>query len=255
MQVISACNLQKIYPGGATGLKNLSVTIGQGEMVGVLGPSGAGKTTFFRLLNGALTPTGGEVTVLGRPLGRISHRELKKLRAQIALVYQHHNVIPALSAAQNVMMGRLGRIPAWQAFRNLLYLRRADRQRVWQVLARLGLAEKMFTRCDELSGGQQQRVAVARALMAESELILADEPIASVDTRTAELMLEIFKEMADTGKTVLLNLHQVDFALQYCRRLLVLDRGELVYDGSPEEFVKSALYSEKFARGGAENAG
>ena len=246
--MITASNLRKIYPDGTTGLKNLSVTVGPGEIVGVLGPSGAGKTTFFRLLNGSLLPSGGEITVLDRSLGRLSRSRLKTLRTQVALVYQHHNVIPALSVARNVMLGRLGRLSWWETLRNLVYLREADRQRIWQLLDRMGLADKMFNRCEDLSGGQQQRVAVARALMAEPELVLADEPIASVDTRTAELILNTFTELADAGKTVLINLHQVDFALQYCRRLLVLEHGELVFDGKPGDFTGTELYRDKFAR-------
>ncbi|MDA8234859.1 MAG: phosphonate ABC transporter ATP-binding protein [Clostridia bacterium] len=248
MEVIIARELTKKYPGGITGLDGLTVKINQGEMVGILGPSGAGKTTFFRLLTGVITPSEGELTVLGRPIGRITNRALSRLRSRMGVVYQHHNVIPAMSVARNVLMGLLGQVSLIKALRMLFHLTKDEKAAVEEVLARLDLSDKLYSRCDELSGGQQQRVAVARALLADPELILADEPIASVDPRTAQLILDQFLRLnREKGKTVVLNLHQVDFALKYCTRLLVLRQGKLVYDGDAAGFKETHIYNQGFA--------
>ncbi|MHB8170430.1 MAG: phosphonate ABC transporter ATP-binding protein [Thermincolia bacterium] len=248
MEVINALNLTKKYPGGVTGLDGLSVNINKGEMVGILGPSGAGKTTFFRLLTGVITPTAGELTVLGQPIGRITNPILRRLRSRMGVIYQHHNVIPVISVARNVLMGLLGKVSLMKSVRMLFHLTKDEKAAVQELLARLDLGDKLYARCDELSGGQQQRVAVARALMADPELILADEPIASVDPRTAQLILEQFLCLnREEGKTVILNLHQIDFALKYCTRLLVLDQGKLLYDGSSAGFKDTPIYNQGFA--------
>ena len=245
-QVIEAHNLTKVYPNGTVGLDGLSVSIEAGEMVGVLGRSGAGKTTFFRLLNGAIRPSNGELKVLGQPLAaRLPRQQLRQLRARVAAVSQNHNVIPSLSALQNVLIGRLGRISTTRALWSLVHVAEPERVLAAQALAKVGLPEQLYSRADQLSGGQQQRVAIARALVQQAELVLGDEPIASVDAKTAEAILELFQQLnTNYGATVLLNLHQVDFALKYCRRLLVLSHGKLVYDGSPDGLKDFRLYAE-----------
>lgn len=246
-EVIAARNAVKEYPGGILALDGLSVTLYRGEMVGILGPSGAGKTTFLRLLNGSLTPSAGEIRVLGQSLKGIKTGELRRLRSRMSLVQQNHNIIPSLSVAHNVLMGKLGKISTVGAARMLLYLTREERDEVAEVLGRLEIGDKLFSRCGELSGGQQQRVAVARAILADPEIIMADEPIASVDPRTAEVVMNQFRRLNSLGKTVILNLHQVDFALQYCTRLLVLSRGKLVFDGLPEDYRGREIFEHSFA--------
>ncbi len=246
-QVIEARNLTKVYPNGTVGLDGLNVTIGAGEMVGVLGRSGAGKTTFFRLLNGAIRPSSGELQVLGQPLeAHLPRQQLRQLRARVAAVSQNHNVIPSLSALQNVLIGRLGRISTARAVWSLVHVAEPERVMAVQALTKVGLPEQLYSRADQLSGGQQQRVAIARALVQQAELVLGDEPIASVDVKTAGAILELFQQLnADYGATVLLNLHQVDFAVKYCRRLLVLSHGKLVYDGTPANLENFQLYAEE----------
>lgn len=245
MIAVAAQKLSKVYPGGHYGLRDVSITVRAGEMVGILGPSGAGKTTFFRLLNGALRPTAGSLTVLGRPMGQVSTKDLRRLRRRMAFVYQYHNLAPTMSVAHNVLAGCLGAYSLPQTVRSLVALLPQERERVWAVLKQLGMVDKMYRRADELSGGEQQRVALARALISRPELLLADEPIASVDVKTAATVLESLRELnARQGTTVLLNLHQVDFALQHCSRLLVLSAGRLMYDGEPEGIKEMHIYGE-----------
>jgi len=244
--VIEAIDLRKVYPNGTLGLDGLSVKIEPGEMVGVLGRSGAGKTTFFRLLNGSIRPSSGQLRVLNQDLERHASRQaLRHLRSGVAVVYQSNNVIPSLSALQNVLLGQLGRISTLQALRSLVLVPEKERVMAAQALSLVGLSDKLYTRADELSGGQQQRVAVARAIVQRARLVLGDEPIASVDVRTAGLILDLFQRLnQEAGVTVLLNLHQVDFALRYCRRLLVLSQGRLIYDGAPDGLDNIELYAD-----------
>ncbi|AVX21228.1 phosphonate transport system ATP-binding protein [Carboxydocella sporoproducens DSM 16521] len=235
--IIQVENVSKVYGNGTKALKEVSFSIKAGERVGILGASGSGKTTLFRLLNGSLLPTSGRVSVLGQDLAELSHRQLRQLRTRISLVYQNYNLIPGLSVAHNVYMGRLGSISPWQVMRSLGWLTVREREEIQAVLASVGLANKLEVKASELSGGQQQRVAIARTILARPEIILADEPIASVDVHTAHLLLNIFKELNEKqGITLVCNLHQVDFALTYCQRLLVLQKGQLIYDGPPEAF-------------------
>jgi phosphonate transport system ATP-binding protein len=234
VRAIRAEGLVKTYAGGVVGLRGLDLTIARGEMVGLLGPSGSGKTTLFRLLVGALRPSRGHLAVLGQALEDARTPDLRRLRRRLALVYQQHNLVPSLSAAQNVLLGRLGRVPLARALVWLVHLGAADRAAAFAVLSDLGIGEKLYSRVDELSGGQQQRVALARALLDPPELLLADEPIASVDAATATLVLERLQRLnRERGTTVLVSLHQADFAHRYCPRVLVLAHGALVYDGPP----------------------
>ncbi|ADG83423.1 ABC transporter related protein [Thermincola potens JR] len=237
-EIIRAKNLVKIYATGVTGLNGLNLSISRGEMVGILGASGSGKTTFFRLLNGSITPTRGELFVLGKRLGRLPYKSLQKLRSRMALVYQNHNIIPGLTVAQNVLMGRLGKVSLLRAVRMALLQTNKELEDIHHVLDQLGLADKMFHLATDLSGGQQQRVAIARALFSDAEIILADEPIASVDYKTAETVLTLLKNLnRDKQTTIIMNLHQQDFALNFCPRVVVLDKGNLVYDGPPENWI------------------
>jgi phosphonate transport system ATP-binding protein len=231
--IIEAAGLTKRY-GGVVGLRGLDLAVAPGELVGVLGPSGSGKTTLFRLLVGALRPSSGRLSVLGQDLGSAHSGELRRLRRRLALIYQQHNLVPSLSVAQNVLLGRLGRVPLWRALGWLVALSAAERAAVFAVLQDLGIGHKLYTRVDQLSGGEQQRVAIARAVLDPPALLMADEPIASVDAATATLILDRFQRLNRAhGTTVLVSVHQAEFARRYCSRVLVLSRGELVYDGPP----------------------
>ncbi|GAB6181242.1 phosphonate ABC transporter ATP-binding protein [Desulfotomaculum defluvii] len=242
-EMVRAEKLVKVYDNGVTGLKGIDVSIYSGEMVGVLGASGSGKTTFFRLMNGFIAPSEGNLYVMGQAMRGLSHPDLRKLRSSIAMVSQNHNIIPGLSVARNVIMGKLGQVSIYQALRLLFYMSEKEIMEVWQLLEQLELAEKIFVRATDLSGGQQQRVAIARALLGNASLILADEPIASVDSRTAANILNIFARLnREKNITIVTNLHQQDFALHYCSRVLVLDKGSLIYSGPPEGWISQRGY-------------
>ena len=237
-EIIQAFGLEKNYPNGVKGLDGLNLQIYSGEMVGVLGTSGSGKTTLFRLLNGSIAPTKGELHVLGQSLPGQSARTMRQLRTRISLIYQHHNVIPGMTAARNILLGRLGQMSMVQTLCMAFYLSKGELDEVFKVMDLLGIGDKIFDRVTDLSGGQQQRVAIARAVLSGSEVILADEPIASVDSITAGVILELFKQLnREKQVTVIMNLHQEDFALQYCSRVIVLHKGRLVFDGTPDNYL------------------
>jgi phosphonate transport system ATP-binding protein len=161
--------------------------------------------------------------------------DLRRLRRRLALIYQQHNLVPSVSVGRNVLNGRLGRQALWRSLASLVRMADAERAVAYAVLDDLGIGDKLYRRADELSGGEQQRVAVARALLDPPALLLADEPIASVDAATATLILERFQRLnREQGTTVLVSLHQAEFARRYCPRVLVLAEGSLVYDGPPD---------------------
>ncbi|MBO8170138.1 MAG: ATP-binding cassette domain-containing protein [Thermoanaerobacteraceae bacterium] len=245
MIAVEARDLTKIYPGGVYGLRDVNVKIEEGEMVGILGASGAGKTTLFRLINGALYPTRGCLKVLGRTMSEISLNALRELRRKLAVIYQRHNVVPSLPVVYNVLMGSSDSLSLAQTVRLFFYLREEEREEVSAILRELGIEDKMYTRAEELSGGQQQRVAVARAIISKPQLVLADEPIASVDSGTAIKVMETLRRLnSERGATILVSLHQVDCALRYCSRLLVFSHGRLIYDGDPGGVRAIDLYQE-----------
>jgi phosphonate transport system ATP-binding protein len=159
---------------------------------------------------------------------------LRQLRRRMGIVYQQHNLVPRLTAAQNVLLTSFGRMPFWRAALGLIHQSESQRRAAFEVLEELEIGDKLYARADDLSGGQQQRVAVARALLHTPELLLADEPIASVDAETAELILGLFRRLNhERGVTLVVSLHQSEFARRYCSRVLVLREGELTYDGPP----------------------
>ncbi|MFZ5652360.1 MAG: phosphonate ABC transporter ATP-binding protein [Bacillota bacterium] len=242
MRVVEAENLIKTFPGGGVGLKGLSLQIQKGERVGIMGRSGAGKTTLLRLINGSIVPTSGSLKVLGRAMGQIQPGQLRELRSKLAVVQQNHNVVPGMTVFRNTLMGRLGHCSFPGALRMMLYPTGKEMGRVLEILSELEIEDKMHQRCQELSGGQQQRVAVARALFGKPEMILADEPVASVDARTARVVLNRFLRLnQEKGVTVIVSLHQPDFAIDFCTRVLVMDGGQLVYDGEPRGAIEISL--------------
>lgn len=227
---IEARSLSKRY-GNAVVIESVSLDVAAGEMVALVGPSGAGKSTLFRCLTRLAEPDRGEVFIHGRPLHGLSGRRLAKARREIGIVFQQYNLVRRLSALENVLAGRLAATPMWR-----VVLRRFDRSdciRAAAALERVGLSAQLDQRTDTLSGGQQQRVAIARTLAQECRVLLADEPVASLDPDTAIMVLSLLKDLArEHGLAVLCALHQPELAERFADRILELRAGRIVPRGS-----------------------
>ncbi len=223
-------NVSVTYRGGVQALRDVSLTIDDGEFVVVVGLSGAGKSTLLRALNGLVPATAGSITIDGTEVVGAGRRELRRIRSQIGMIFQTFNLVNRTTVLNNVLMGRLARVPAWRSTLGLWPA--ADREIAFQALERVGIVEKAYVRASDLSGGQQQRVGIARALAQEPTVMLADEPVAALDPVTShQVMGDLRRINTELGITTLVNLHFLDLARHYGRRLIGLRDGELVYDG------------------------
>ena len=240
--------LTKRYGDTVTALADVSFSIELGEFVAVLGPSGAGKTTLFRCLTGLTRPDGGSVIVRGRDICAIRGRQLRAARQDVALIFQQFNLVRRLTALHNVLAGRLARLPTWRVV--LRRFARPDRQRALACLDAVGLLDRAYARADELSGGQQQRVAIARALAQEATVVLADEPVASLDPESAAVVLDTLRVVARTGVAVVASLHQVHLAATYADRIIALRAGRVV-ENAPVGRLDARAFEQIYARAGS----
>ena len=210
-------------------LDGVSFSMASGEVVAMVGPSGAGKTTMFRCITRLVRPSEGTVHVAGQDLSALEGSDLRRARCETAMIFQHYNLVRRLSALDNVVVGRLRDLPAWRAV--MRRPGRAERERARVCLGRVDLAEFAGTRADRLSGGQQQRVAIARALAQRTKLLLADEPVSSLDPASAGRVLAALRSVADEdGIAVLCSLHQVDMVPTFADRVIVLRDGRVACD-------------------------
>ncbi|MFQ5655958.1 MAG: phosphonate ABC transporter ATP-binding protein [Candidatus Methylomirabilales bacterium] len=233
-------NLRKVFEGHLVAVDDISLKIAPGEQVAVIGPSGAGKTTLFRLLNLTLRPDGGRLWLGDLDVGDLYGRPLRAARRRIGTIYQQHNLVPRLPVVHNVLAGRLGEWSAWSALWSLVRPRELDA--AYNALAQVGIPEKLYARTDELSGGQQQRVAIARVLVQNPDVILADEPVASVDPKLAHSIVKLLVEISQaSGKTLVMNLHSVELALTYFPRVIGFREGRVRFDRSPRELTEHVL--------------
>lgn len=240
-------DLRKSF-GAKEVLQGIDLEVSPGQFVALVGPSGAGKSTLLRLINGSHRPTGGSVTVLGVDPASCGRRELQRLRSRVGFVFQQFGLVGRLSAVENVLMGALGtlRMPRY----GVASYPRALRERAFAQLERVGLADQRFQRCDTLSGGQQQRVAIARTLMQEAEIVLADEPVASLDPTASLSVLEMLRQLsAEDGFTVICSLHQVDLALQISDRIVAVRDGSIILDAPTAQTTEQELRSVYRAAG------
>ncbi len=230
-------NLSKIYSNGTQALKNVSFKIDPGEFVVVLGKSGSGKSTLFRCLNRLVEPTEGRIFFNDQEITGANRKSIRVCRRKMGFIFQQFNLIHRCSVMTNVLMGRLGYTPSWMGL--IGYFFKKDRAQAWEILQRLEMDDKAWHRSGDLSGGQQQRVGIARALMQKPTVILADEPIASLDPGLARSIMETLKKINENdGVTILCNLHQPDLAIEYGKRVLVLKSGQFIFDGSSESLRK-----------------
>jgi phosphonate transport system ATP-binding protein len=226
-------NLSKTYPNGTEALKEISFSVKAGEFVVILGKSGSGKSTLLRCINRLVEPTHGKIFLGDREVTGAGPRQLRRLRRTTGMIFQQYNLVARSSVLTNVLTGRLGYLPAWAGWIN--YFPRDSVLQAEDKLKALGLDEKGGQRAETLSGGQQQRVGIARALMQQPEIILADEPVSSLDPATAISILDILRDInKKEGVTILCNLHLPELAKEYGDRVLALKDGQMVYDGDPE---------------------
>lgn len=243
-------HLGKIYPNGTVALKDVSFEVKDGEFLAVIGLSGSGKSTLLRCINRLIEPTSGKIIWNDIDVTAAPTSELRNIRRQIGMVFQQFNLVKRSSVLMNVLSGRLGYVNPYQSLLN--YFSPADHQRAMDNLEQLGLADKAYVRADSLSGGQQQRVGIARALMQEPKLILADEPVASLDPVLAHSILKYLEQMnKERGITVLCSLHFLDLVHRYATHAIALKDGQLVFQGLPKEIDDAqfkAIYGQDAER-------
>ncbi len=224
--MITFNNISKTFPDGTIAVDNASFTAQEKMFTVILGPSGAGKTTLLRTVNRLVSPSSGKVHIDGI---EVAEHNLKQIRTGVGMIFQQFNLVGNLSVLMNVLSGYLGTHQKWWS--NLYLFPKADRLRALDLLDRVGLIDKAYNRADELSGGQQQRVGIARALMQNPRVLLADEPIASIDPLTSQGILALLKELCEEKNlTVLCSLHQVDLALQFSDRIIGMADGKIILD-------------------------
>ncbi len=236
--MIEVRGLSKRY-GAQVALDAVSLDVAAGEMVVVLGPSGAGKSTLLRCINRLVQPDAGQVRIGGEAPPR-NREGLRNLRAQVGMIFQDHNLVPRLSVLKNVLTGRLSHMPTWSSILQLFG--EEDLRIAHACLARVQLDDRAWSRANRLSGGQQQRVGIARALAQQPRAILADEPVASLDPKTARVVLDDLRRASrELGIAVLCNLHQVGYAMEFADRIVGIHAGAVVFDGTPKTLDAAAL--------------
>ena len=232
--ILDVKNLSYRYGNGVHALKNVSFEVQPGEFLVVVGLSGSGKSTLLRNLNRLIEPSAGQVLYKNTDVSHISGTQVRELRRKVAIIFQNFNLVPRQSVLNNVLLGRLAKTSTLNSL--LSRFSKADHQKAYELLKLVGLEDKTLTRADQLSGGQQQRVAIARALAQEPEILLADEPVASLDPMTSHSIMDYLKKInQELGLTVICNLHFLSLVRQYATRVIALRECELVFTGSPLE--------------------
>jgi phosphonate transport system ATP-binding protein len=243
-------HLTKVYPNGCVALKDVSFQVEDGEFMAVIGLSGSGKSTLLRCINRLIEPTSGQVIWNDINITAAPTSELRNIRRQIGMIFQQFNLVKRSSVMTNVLSGRLGYVNPYQSLFN--YFSSEDHQRAMNNLQRLGLEDKAYVRADSLSGGQQQRVGIARALMQEPKLVLADEPVASLDPVLSHSILKYLEQLNKEDEiTVICSLHFLDLVHRYATRAIALKDGQLVFQGLPKEIDDAqfkAIYGQEAER-------
>jgi phosphonate transport system ATP-binding protein len=236
-------HLSKTYPGGTQALKDVSFEVQDGEFLVVIGLSGSGKSTLLRCINRLIEPTSGKIYWNDTDITAASQSELLHIRRNIGMVFQQFNLVKRSSVMTNVLCGRLGYTNPWMSLLGLWSP--ADKERAVKALERVGIGDKAMSRADALSGGQQQRVGIARALMQEPKIILADEPVASLDPVLSHSILQYLEQLNKEGITVICSLHFLDLVHRYATRVIALKDGVNVFQGLPAE-IDRAKFKEVY---------
>jgi phosphonate transport system ATP-binding protein len=245
--ILNIGELEKVYPNGTRALNKVSFEVKQGEFLVVIGLSGSGKSTLLRCINRLHNPTGGSIKFLGDDVTAIEGKGLRTLRSNIGMIFQHFNLIPRKTVMTNVLTGTLSRVGIFKSICGIYS--QEDRDQAMNLIKLVGLSGKENQRADNLSGGQQQRVAIARALMQDPKMLLADEPVASLDPATSHSVMQYLKKVnEELGVTILCNLHFLSLVRQYASRVIALKNGKLIYEGGPldidEDWFKT-IYGEE----------
>ena len=246
--MIQLKNVSKIYDNGTVGLKDINLNIDKGEFIVVVGLSGAGKSTLLRSINRLQDVSEGDIIIDGKSITTSAKgKDLREIRRDIGMIFQSFNLVKRSSVLRNVLTGRVGYYPTWKTTFNLFT--KEDKQKAYEALQRVDLADKVYTRADQLSGGQQQRVAIARVLTQNPKIILADEPTASLDPQTSRRVMHDLKMLNEEyGMTVVANLHSVELAKEFGDRVIGVRAGQIVYDGKMSE-TSQAVFDDIYNGG------
>ena len=238
--MIELRDVRKVYDNGTVGLNDINLKVNKGEFVVIVGLSGAGKSTLLRSINRLQDITSGDIIIDGKSITKAKGKELRLIRRGIGMIFQSFNLVKRSSVLRNVLAGRIAYYPTWKTTFNLFS--KEDKQKAYEALQRVDLADKVYTRADQLSGGQQQRVAIARVLTQDPKIILADEPTASLDPRTSKHVMKDLKMLnQEYGMTVIANLHSVELAREFGDRVIGVRKGEIVYYGKMSETPESVF--------------
>ena len=233
-------NLTKVYPGGLKALVEIDLSVTEPQVVAIIGSSGAGKSTLIRCINRLVEPTSGSVKLSGLEITTLNRGDLRKARARMGMIFQEYNLVERLTVMENVLSGRLGSVSLWRAFRR--NYPPEDVSAAFELIDRVGLTGRHDDRADALSGGQRQRVGIARALMQKPDLLLVDEPTASLDPKTSRQIMRLIVELAhERGTPALVNIHDVVLAQASADRVIALKDGDLMFDGAPGDLTPQVL--------------
>ncbi len=248
--VLEIKNLVKTYPNGTQALKGISFNVKRGEFLVIIGLSGSGKSTLLRCINRLHDPTSGSIQFNGEEIANVQGDRIRNLRRKIAMIFQHFNLIPRHTVLSNVLMGTLG---GYSAMKSIFgFFSQKDKDSAMKYLSLVGIPEKAKMRADNLSGGQQQRVAIARALTQQPDVLLADEPVASLDPATCHTVMDYLRKVnQELGITIIANLHFLSLVRQYATRVIALKGGQIVYEGSPDE-IDEAWFEKIYGQGAKE---
>jgi phosphonate transport system ATP-binding protein len=238
--MLEIIRLSKVYPTGTVALQDVSFTVDTPQVVTIIGPSGAGKSTLIRCINRLVEPTSGKVMLDDIDVRRLNRRELRNVRRRMGMIFQEYNLVERLTVMENLLSGRLGYVGFWKTFRRKFPP--ADVAAAFKLLDRVGLSGYQDTRADALSGGERQRVGISRALMQQPDLLLVDEPTASLDPKTSRQIMRLLVELAhEHGTPALVNIHDVGLAQSFADRIIGLSAGRIVFDGTSQQVTAEVL--------------